>query len=230
AAEHAATLREFAAVLAGQSTAAPATPADVAGRLTDAALQPALNGLIRYCYNRGSSAVDLVEYAGAVLAGTTPTGGVAAVAVADGAVVGADAAGAAAGVDAAVLDSGEHDWFDVLGLLPAAVYRAAAPATDAGHREALLAVLESYARSGLTVAGSWLRRVRLAADGALAVGRGDVIEVGDRRLLGLSVDAEDREVGALEFASGGRVGPVPGYRITSEQVPDTGGPQPAAAG
>ena len=123
--------------------------------------------------------MDLVEYAGAVLAGSTPTGGaptggaaVAAVAeravteravaeravaegaVADGAVAegaepGAEAAGAAGGVNAAVLDSGDHDWFDVLGLLPAAMYRAAAPATDPGHRETLLALLESCARSGL---------------------------------------------------------------------------------
>jgi hypothetical protein len=234
AAKHAGRLREFAAVLetaagigAAGAAEAAAGAADAAGAARAASdadadtdeqeadpvgpyhpddLHAALDGLITHCWGTGRGGLRLVKQAGAAL--TAPV----------------------VRAKPIKLPSADHDWLDMLGLLPAAMYRAAAPATSPPQREALLTMLDGCARSGLVAAGSRVRRVDLTADGKARHVPGDVVELKGRRLLVLTVDREDKTVTALEYAPDGRFGPVPGYRITGEQVMSPGSATPDAIG
>lgn len=202
AARHAARLATYAAVLDGEAAEGAEKPA-TAGRADGLdALYPALEGLIQYCAGGGRAGLGLIEAAAAALTGP---GGV-----------------------TVTLPGTDRDWFDVFGLLPAAMYRAAAPQTPPGHREALLVMLESIARSGLAAEGSRVRRLTMIADAAPVHEVGAVVEVGDRRLVVLSVDRSDNEVRALEFAPDGVFGAVPGFRLVHEQVMAAGVATPAA--
>ncbi|MFI9639317.1 hypothetical protein ACIG87_04490 [Micromonospora sp. NPDC051925] len=210
AAGQVARLRTLAAVLAGGQDISPAAgdpgPAVAAAGKTEAdrLLAEGLSGLIQYCYCKGDSARRLITRAGAALTGTGPV------------------------PDAAVELEGDLDWFDALGLLPAAMYRAAAPVCRPEVREELLTLLEVCARSGLVAPGSRVRRATLVADGTepLSHVRGQVFEAGGRRLLVLAVDTDDREVDVLDWAATGRFAAVPGFRITEEQIHRTGAVTP----
>ncbi|MFI2713811.1 hypothetical protein ACH495_27185 [Micromonospora sp. NPDC018662] len=208
AAGQAARLRALADVLAGRpGSASPAgdrSPAGAEETAADRLLVEGLSGLIQYCYSKGDSAQRLIARAGAALTGTGP-------------------------VPTAPIElDGDLDWFDALGLLPAAMYRAAGPVTRPEVREALLTLLETCARSGLVAPGSRVRRATLVADGTRPLDhvRGQVFTAGGRRLLVLGVDTDDREVDVLDWASTGRFDAVPGFRITGEQIMRTGAVTP----
>ncbi|WFE97732.1 hypothetical protein [Micromonospora sp. WMMD987] len=202
AAEQVTRLRTLAAVLDGeQATALPAQePAPAGAPAVDRLLSEGLAGLIQYCYSAEDSSLRLISRAGAALTGTDPT---------------PDARGR--------LD-GDLDWFDLLGVLPAAMYRAVAPICLSEVREALLTLLEVCARSGLLAAGSRLRRLTLVADSGTPVDqvRGQVLTGGGRRSLVLAVDTDDREVDVLDWAPTGQFSAVPGFRITEEEILPTG--------
>ncbi|WP_432897160.1 hypothetical protein ACQP1S_18985 [Micromonospora matsumotoense] len=202
AAAQVARLRTLAAVLDGeQDNALPAVEQTPAGApAVDRLLAEGLAGLIQYCYAAGDSSLRLISQAGAALTGTGPT---------------SDARGQ--------LD-GDLDWFDVLGVLPAAMYRAVAPVCLSEVREALLTLLEVCARSGLLAPGSRLRRATLVADGTHPVDqvRGQVLTEGGRRLLVLAVDTDDREVEVLDWTPTGQFSAVAGFRITEEEILPTG--------
>jgi len=211
AAGHAAALRELAAVLEGtappaaRSEARSAAPPGDAGLVDDAALARALDGLIQYCYTRGTSAARLLLTAGRALAAADEAPG---------------------HVD---LDGVDLDWFDTLGLVRAAMYRAASPWTPPASRQALLGLLDTLVRSGLIAPGGRTRRVRLTADGRPPQ-EGDVLATGTRRLLALRVSDDDDQatVDGLEHAPDGGFGPVPGHRILAETVVTDGTLDPAA--
>ncbi|MCX4472641.1 hypothetical protein OOK41_20410 [Micromonospora sp. NBC_01655] len=203
AAGQAARLRTLAGVLAGRGSltelagsAGDQGSAGTEDAASDKLLAAGLSGLIRYCYCRGNSARRLIARAGAALTGAVPVP-----------------------VDGVELD-GDVDWFYALELLPAAMYRAAAPLTTPDVRDALLTLLETCARSGLVAPGSRVRRATLVADGTgqLSQDKGQVFEADGRRLLVLDVDTDDREVDVLEWAPTGRFGAVPGFRITRERI------------
>lgn len=213
AARHAAALVEFGAILDGLVTVGPGEPAPAEQHsdtvTSDALLVAALEGLMPYCYQRGSSAMTLIAQAGAALTGKAD--GVSMVGKADG---------------ASIIGKADVDWFDVLGALPAAMYRAAAAYTGAEHRQTLLALLATVAESGLTTPGSRLRRATLRAERQTTRRLGEVITVERRRLLVLSVDDDERQVEVLEYAPDGGFGPVPGFTITTERVLDTSAAAP----
>ncbi|HZN19712.1 MAG TPA: hypothetical protein VFB84_16250 [Micromonosporaceae bacterium] len=196
AAKRAATLRELSTVLGGESiypkskkdrkptATRPATAA------TDAALAGALKGFLPYCYDRGDSAVRLVEAAAAALTAPKPPTG----------------KWAHGGTDT--------DWYELLGLLPAAMYLAGAPLTTPEHRAALLALLETYASSGLATPGGLLRKVTLASPKKVRLKAGSVVPVEHRRLLVTSWYGDSGA--ALEYAPDGQFGPIPDFSITAE--------------
>ncbi|MFJ8687851.1 hypothetical protein [Micromonospora wenchangensis] len=201
AAEQVARLRTLAAVLDGeQDNVLPAQEAPAASPAVDRLLSEGLAGLIQYCYSAEDSSLRLISRAGAALTGPDPM---------------PDARGE--------LD-GDLDWFDLLGVLPAAMYRAVAPICPSEVREALLTLLEVCARSGLLAPGSRLRRATLVADAHQPVDqvRGQVLTVDGRRLLVLAVDTDDREVDVLDWTPTGRFSAVPGFRITEEEILPTG--------
>lgn len=204
AAVHVTRLAELRDRCEGRAVETAAKPAqEWTGGVQDHVLSAALSGLIRYCYSRGDSAVRLFTGTGAAFtAEQAPTG---------------------------QLDlQADDDWFDALGLLPAAMYRAASPVTSPEHRAALVELLGVVARSGLLTPGSRLRQVELKADQPVDEDGlpGTVLTFGARRLLVLSADADDREVKGLEYASDGVFGALPGYAITAERVLDTAGATP----
>ncbi|WP_155370562.1 hypothetical protein [Catellatospora vulcania] len=188
---------------AADTAAEPA--AEWTGGVQDHVLAAALSGLMPYCYSRGDSAVRLLTGTGAAFT--------------------------AAEAPAGKLDlQADDDWFDVLGVLPAAMYRAASPVTSPEYRVALLELLDVCARSGLLTPGSRLRLLTLKSDRAVDEDAlpGMVLTFGARRLLVLSADADDREVKGLEFAPDGVFGALPGYAITSQKALDTGIATPEA--
>ncbi|HET8661804.1 MAG TPA: hypothetical protein VFM55_22765 [Micromonosporaceae bacterium] len=200
AAKRAATLRELSLVLSGQTiypkskkdrqptAARPVTAA------TDKALSGALKGFLPYCYDRGDSAVRLIEAAATALTAPKPPAG----------------KWAHSGTDT--------DWYELFGLLPAAMYLAAAPLTAPEHRAALLALLETYASSGLAAPGGRLRKLTLQSPKKARLKAGSVLQVERRRLLVTSW--YDDSGAALEYAPDGQFGPIPGFSITAE-VPMT---------
>ncbi|MFJ6198163.1 hypothetical protein [Micromonospora sp. NPDC092111] len=207
AAGQVARLRALAGRGSAVEVAGPAgdqQPAGAENPAADKLLAVGLSGIIQYCHCHGDSALRLIARAGAALTATGP-----------------------APADGIELD-GDVDWFDALGLLPAAMYRAAAPLTTPEVRDALLALLETCARSGLVAPGSRLRRATLVADGTdrLNHARGQVFEADGRRLLVLGVDTDDREVEVLEWASTGRFEAVSGFRITREWILPAGAVPP----
>jgi hypothetical protein len=211
AAKHAAKLRELAGVFDGQPTAAQLESAKQSkkksgkyGADTDTLLSAALYGIIRYCYSRGDSSLRLIEQAGAALTAAQPPAGE---------------------ID---LDA-DLDWFDALGLLPAAMYKAAAPLTTPEQRQAVLQLLETCSRSGLLAPGSRLRRATLVADGKgkLSYKKGQALRIDGHRLLVLSVDTDDREVYVLQWSPDGKFGAVPGFKITDERIFKTAAADPA---
>ncbi|MEV0457107.1 hypothetical protein [Catellatospora methionotrophica] len=179
-------------------TAAPSTQ-EWTGGVQDHVLIGALSGLLRYCYSRTDSAVRLFAATGAAFTAEQPPTG------------------------KLYLDA-DDDWFEALGILPAAMYRAVSPVTSPEHRAALVELLGVVARSGLLTPGSRLRLVELKADQPVDEEGlpGTVLTFGPRRLLVLSADADDREVKGLEYAPDGVFGALPGYAITGERMLDTG--------
>ncbi|GAA1658961.1 hypothetical protein ACFQY4_33005 [Catellatospora bangladeshensis] len=179
---------------AGNAAVAAPTPTGPSYAGEDRRLAAALSGLMPYCYARGDSATRMLTAVGAALTGADqPTG---------------------------QLDlSADDDWFDALGVLPAAMYRAAAPFTDAEHRETLAELLSVIAGSGLLAPGGRLRWIELKSDQPVTDGmRATVRQVGNRRLLVLSVDTDDKELTALDYAPDGVFGAVPGHAITRERA------------
>lgn len=197
---HVTRLAELRDRCAGRAVETVAKPAEQwTGGVQDHVLAAALSGLMPYCYSRGDSAVRLLTTTGAAFtAAEAPTGDL-------------------------HLEA-DDDWFDVLGVLPAAMYRAASPVTSPEHRAALVELLAVCARSGLLTPGSRLRQIELKADQPVDEDGlpGTVLMFGARRLLVLSADADDREVKGLEYAPDGVFGALPGYAITRERVLDTG--------
>ncbi|GHJ48737.1 DNA-binding protein [Catellatospora sp. TT07R-123] len=182
-----------------QQAAAPVTPAGVG----DNELAEVLSGLIRYCYRRGDSAVRLLEAAGAALT--------------------------AAEVPAErVAFPGDIDWIDSFGLLRPAMARAASPFIPDGQREALADLLGAAARSGLTAPGSALRRIDVTSDAPVTAVAGQVLTLGGRRQLVLTVDTDDRELTLLDHAPDGVFGALPGHTIDEEMRFDLTGADPAS--
>ncbi len=213
AAKRAATLAEFATVLSGQTVypkpkkgkapADPVGPGHLAGA-PDAALHDALGSFMTYCIRDGHSGIRMFEAAAAAL--TAPE---------------AQAGKWAHGQT-------DADWYDLFGVLPAAMYLAVLPSTAPEQREALLVLLDTYAASGLSAPGGRLRRVTLAAeqkpDQKSDLKPGSVRQVDRRRLL--VARAHGTDVVALEYAPDGQFGAVPGFTITGEELMEL----PAGAG
>ncbi|MBV1850211.1 hypothetical protein [Catellatospora tritici] len=175
------------------------TPAGVG----DNELAEVLSGLIRYCYRRGDSAVRLLEAAGAALtAPEVPTERVA--------------------------FPGDIDWIDSLGLLRPAMARAASPFTPDDQRTALADLLAAAGRSGLTAPGSALRRIDVTSDAPVTAQVGQVLTLGGRRQLVLSVDPDDRELTLLDHAPDGVFGALPGHTLDEEMRFDVTGADPAS--
>ncbi|WP_144125898.1 hypothetical protein [Catellatospora sichuanensis] len=200
AAAHVTRLAELRDRCEGRAAATAAAPAEQwAGGVQDHVLAAALSGLMPYCYSRGDSAVRLLTGTGAAFtAAEAPTG---------------------------QLDlQADDDWFDVLGVLPAVMYRAASPVTSPEHRAALLELLDVCARSGLLAPGARLRQIQLKSDKPVDEDGlpGTVLTFGARRLLVLSADTDDREVTGLEYAPDGVFAALPGYAITREKALDPG--------
>ncbi|MDI1462475.1 hypothetical protein QEZ54_16000 [Catellatospora sp. KI3] len=169
----------------------------------DNELAEVLSGLIRYCYRRGDSAVRLLELAGAAL--TAPE-------------VPAEP----------VTFPGDIDWIDSFGLLRPAMARAASPFVPDGQREALADLLAAAGRSGLTAPGSALRRIDVTSDTPLTAKVGQVLTLGGRRQLVLSVDTDDRELTLLDHAPDGVFGALPGHTLDEELRFDVTGADPAS--
>jgi hypothetical protein len=199
AAKRVATLRDFASVLSGQPVfpkpkkgEGPAEPV-AAGHLeaaSDDQLYDALGSFMTYCIRRGHSGIQMFEAAATALTAVTPPAGKWAHGRTD------------------------TDWYELFGVLPVAMYLAILPATATEQREALLVLLDTYARSGLGAPGGRLRMVTLEAKKEPDLEPGAVLQVEGRRLLVRSVD--DQDVMALDYAPDGQFGPIPGFKITDE--------------
>ncbi|MGY0235247.1 hypothetical protein [Longispora urticae] len=190
AAGQAATLGAYCAILEGRELPDDAESEAAAGPYPDDTLQTALSGLIRYCYNQQYSVARFVEWAGQVLTGEP--------------------------APALPLPSGDLDWFDVFGLLPGILYRAALPTTPEARRHTLLAFVEHCAQVGLLAPGSRLRRVTVVPDEGVALAKSQVLTLGNGRGVVLRGDSDDAEV--LEFSPDGTFGAIPGTRITKEWI------------
>ncbi|TML33188.1 MAG: hypothetical protein E6G35_00770 [Actinobacteria bacterium] len=206
AAKRAARLRTFATVLSGQSVYPKAKkgaePAPVpAGPASDAALTAALGDLLHYCRDRGHSGVGLVDsIASALTAPELPTG---------------------TWLPAEV----DSDWSALVKALPVAMYRAVLPQTPPEQREALLALLETYAGSGLAQRGGRVRRVDLnLPKGTPSPKQGTAIELGTGRFLVMQVWGQ--YIHALEYAPDGRFTAPPDVQTTIQWTVEL----PAGAG
>ncbi len=196
------TARLVELTTATEAITAGAAQADPDDHLPDdRVLNAALSGLIPSCYNYGHVAANLYLHVGAALLGREPE--------------------RAAGP---IAESADPDWFDVVGALPAVLYRTVSPLISAEHHTQLLGLLEVLAGSGLLAPGGRLRRLWLQADDLTAMPRpGDVISAGERRLVVLRTDPSDGEVKAVEYSPDGTFGPVAGHAITRHHVLDPGG-------
>ncbi|WP_412539535.1 hypothetical protein R8Z50_27325 [Longispora sp. K20-0274] len=192
AASQAAALADYCAILEGREVAGQVGEEAETGPYTDEELQSGLSMLLRYCYNRNYSVARFVAWAGRVFLGEFPT-------------------------EPQPAPSGDQDWFDVFGLLPAALYRAALPTTPEPRRAALIALAEHCAEVGLLAPGSRMRRVTVVPDDGVAhtLTLGQVLGEGGRRAVVLSASAEYAEL--LEFSLDGTFGALRSGRITIEQ-------------
>ncbi|GIG62033.1 DNA-binding protein [Longispora fulva] len=190
AASQAAMLADYCAILEGREVAGQGGVEPEAGPYLDEDLQSGLTMLIRYCYNRQYSVARFVDWAARVFLGEFPTGPQPA-------------------------PSGDQDWFDVFGLLPAVLYRAALPTTPEPRRAALVAFAGHCAEVGLLAPGSRMRRVTVVPDDGVALVVGQVLGGDGRRAVVLSTGGEYAEL--LEFSLDGAFGALPGGRITREQ-------------
>lgn len=210
AAARAADLAELVAIVAGIADPTAATSTEVvgeAGGLRDGELMRAMDGLIVHCYDRGGSAEQMIRVAGAALTSAEPPVAVTPL-------------------------TGDFDWFDVLGVIPAVIYRAASPVTPADQRAVLAELLGLCAGSGLLAPGSRCRRVDLTGTAPGPIPQaGSVLRVGTRRLLVLRSNHGGREttpeLTVLEYAAGGDLGPVPGYVLDGERHYTDGDSDPA---
>jgi len=214
AAKHQARLAKFGAVLAGEplDEPAPAVEAEAeqestedAGRPTDKVLAAALHGFMPYCYDRGRSAVRMLEACGAALHATT---------------------GGNVEIGRALYRA-DHDWLQALAALPVAMYRAVSPAIPADQREGLLGLLDACA--GVLSAGGRLRLVWLMPDDkALSAPYkiGDIIQFGaSERFVVFGLDESDGEITALHHTKEAGFTALTGYRVRSEIPLDApGGP------
>ncbi|MFI5953336.1 hypothetical protein [Cryptosporangium sp. NPDC051539] len=203
AAERAALLAELSAGLSVRAADDPAGAAEVSGP-ADGPLMDSLVQLIPRCYDHGHAASRLLTVTGrALVDGVAPREG-----------------------DL----EGDHDWFQVLQVFPAALYRAVSPlyrsldlSVVRAERDALLELAELIADLGLLAPGSRLRRIDGSTESApsaerlVANGRGG-------RILRLS-DSERSTDGRpywnvvlLEFQPDGEFGPLPGVSI-GQDVP-----------
>src|SRR5262249_3214650 len=154
----------------------------------------------RYCIQRGHSAIRMIEAAATALTAAEPPS------------------------DKWAHEGTDVDWYDVLGVLPVAMYLSVLPSTPPEQREALLVLLEVYANSGLSAPGGRLREVTLEADRKTELKPGSVVPIGSRRLLVTTASGTD--VTGLEYAPDGQFGPLPGFSITGEEPMEL----PAGAG
>ncbi|MEV4510438.1 hypothetical protein AB0K00_15905 [Dactylosporangium sp. NPDC049525] len=167
----------------------------------DRILNAALSGLIPSCYDYSHLGANLYIHVGAALLGREPQRPIAPIA-----------------------GDADPDWFDVVGALPAVLYRAVSPLISAEQHTHLLGLLEVMAGSGLLAPGGRLRRLWLQADDLTALAKpGDVISTGERRLVVLRTDPSDGEVKAVEYSPDGTFGAVAGHAITQHHVLDPGG-------
>ncbi|WP_432840715.1 hypothetical protein [Dactylosporangium sp. CA-092794] len=184
---------------AGAGTGADTADAHLPG---DELLGKALSMLMPGCYDHGREWVKVFTDVGAVLTGREPRTPL-----------------------APWITNADLDWYDALGALPAIVMRAAAPATPADHRAALLDALEVIAASGLADGDGRTRRLVLTSDtGRAELTPGLPVVTGEGRILvPFQVDPDQGGVTAIEHAADGRFGPVPGHTITVDRPFDRRG-------
>jgi hypothetical protein len=185
-----------------EAIAAQTEQADPDGHLPDdRTLNAALSGLIPSCYNYEHVGANLYIHVGAALLGREPQRPI-----------------------VPIVGSADPDWFDVVGALPAVLYRAVAPLISTEQHTHLLGLLDVIAGSGLLAPGGRLRRLWLQADDLTAMPKlGDIIATGERRLVVVRTDPSDGEVKAIEYSPDGTFGAVPGHAITQHHVLDPGG-------
>jgi hypothetical protein len=130
--------------------------------------------------------------------------------------------GGGASVPKAITNA-DSDWFQALGVLPAAMFRAVSPVTPPEQREGLLGLLSVCAASGLVTPGGRLRLAWSRPTGAPgSYEDGQIVDVDGRRVAILDVDTSDNEIRTLEFAPDGRFAVIPGYAVHREEVVETG--------
>ncbi|GAB3143036.1 hypothetical protein GCM10027290_18720 [Micromonospora sonneratiae] len=224
AAGHARRLRSFASALDGQAVVVPATVEQGPQLVADELINAAVGDLLNSCWNRRDSAARLFLLLGRAVScapdsSTADRGWRLRTSI----LAPEDPSHPTETPESdEVLDRVDRDWLDLLGMLPAVLYRAASPQLTRVHRDALLELLDICVDSGLFTPGARARRLTLIADAVPTVQRGDVVEVGQRRLFILRVDVRDNEVYALDYAPDGVFGPVPHARITGETVLELG--------
>ncbi|MGW4463892.1 hypothetical protein [Micromonospora sp. NPDC004704] len=201
AAERVARLRGTAEVLSGTLSAAAAAPVDSdAGLVRDHDLLAALTGLVRYLYGSGTGAVRMVAAAGAALTASEPPEGT------------------------VLRPEGDRNWFSVLALVRAIMYRAVSPSVDPDRREALLALLTVFADSGLFRAGARLRQLSMNVELEPPPEKDTVVSIGECRVLVLSVkevnDGQGKRtrVEGLDYSADGTFGALPGCQHVSEKI------------
>lgn len=203
AATSARRLAKLGTALAGQAPeredaeAAAEAEAAAAGLPSDSALHDAIRVLLpTRCSARGYRAIRMFRQAGALLTAPEP-----------------DLAAARS------LPDGDWSWWSALAVVRAAMYRAVSPATPAQHRSALLGWLRVCADSGLLARGGRLRLLKMFPDdGQQPVKKGDLIQVGTRRILVLRCVGKANETWAVDYAPDGTFGAVPGFRLASQQA------------
>ncbi|MEV6924438.1 hypothetical protein AB0M46_08005 [Dactylosporangium sp. NPDC051485] len=174
---------------------------------TDSQVNAALEGLIPHCYDHGREWEKVFADVGAVLTGGVPRAPM-----------------------EPWLPRVDLDWYEALGAVPAIMLKAAAPTTPAEHRETLLTMLDVLAGSGLLAPGARTRRLLLTSDtGRAQVAIGQVVATGEaRRMLVFQLDPGKGGAAAVEHATDGRFGPVPGHGVSVEHLFESPGVDAAA--
>ncbi|HET9516956.1 MAG TPA: hypothetical protein VFO77_04440, partial [Actinoplanes sp.] len=194
-------LAELTEQLRGAQVAAPGqAPSTTDAGPADPLLNDALESPIGYCYSKRCTALPwLYRVATALTATAVPT---------------------------TAIDRGAADnsWTNAFGLVSLAMVRAAAPLTTQEHRDALIALLDLVAVSGLTTVGSRLRRLELQGKAVEKYRCGQAWQVDSRRLL--VVDCDKKKLTVLEYSPDGATGPVPDFTISAERVLLDGAPTP----